>query len=340
MPTILLAQEDSEASANFAALLRDFFPTADIECLTDFSALSDAFNPSKHASLLLTDVFWADEDRSGEILLLAEKNPELSVGLLSRFDLSGSLPSGFPIPWLRSDEQLPLSMAELMEDFSGRTFGAYHLISPAGPHPLGRLYWARHQQLERNVQVLVPPAGSPHFTKSIRNYARLNHASVYSLYESIPSEERVFVAIEPVTSPSLLHFRVAGEKPDLISCARLATVLGSVLWEMESSSIPARLLGPYDFTISPAGTPRLRNPVAFHGAPEVSHLENSIQLATLLEPLIPDSPQTTHLLQILRDPGPSALDLLRKTREFERQLADVQEIHVRQEEIDAIRKSI
>ncbi|NBR69641.1 MAG: hypothetical protein EBT69_05615 [Verrucomicrobia bacterium] len=44
--------------------------------------------------------------------------------------------------------------------------------------------------------------------------------------------------------------------------------------------------------------------------------------------------------KILRDPGSSAFDLLRRTREFERQLADVQEVHVRQEEIEAARQAI
>ena len=340
MPKILLAQEDPEAAASLAALLRDFFPTATLEPVSDFNALSTALTSGQHAKLLLTDIFWADQNRSEEILLLSEANPDLAVGLLSRFDLSGVLPSAFPIPCLPPEDQLPLAMAELMEDFSDRSFGPYHLISPAGPHPLGRLYWARHHQLERNVQVLVPPAGSPHFTKAIRNYARLNHASIYSLYESIPSQERIFVALEPVANSSLLHFHLAGEKPDLVSCARLATTLGSVLWEMESSSIPARLLSAYDYTLSTRGTPRLRNPAAYPGAPEATLHENSSQLATILEPLLSESPQTASFLKLLRDPGTSAFDLMRRTREFERQLAGVQAVHIRQEEIEAAEKAI
>ncbi|NDI17958.1 MAG: hypothetical protein EBY83_08375, partial [Verrucomicrobia bacterium] len=200
MPTILLAQEDPEAAANLAALLREFFPTAILEPLSDFAALTTALTSNRRAALLLTDIFWSDQNRAEEILLLAEADPELSVGLLSRFDLRGVLPSAFPLPCLPAEDQLPLAMAELMENFSGRSFGPYHIISPAGPHPLGRLYWARHHQLERNVQILVPPAGSPHFSKAIRNYARLNHASLFSLYESIPSDERIFVALEPVAN--------------------------------------------------------------------------------------------------------------------------------------------
>ncbi len=340
MPTILLAQEDPEAAANLAALLREFFPTATFEPLSDFAALTTALTSNRHAALLLTDIFWADQNRAEEILLLAEADPEISVGLISRFDLSGTLPTAFPIPCLPAEEQLPLAMAELMENFSGRSFGPYHIISPAGPHPLGRLYWARHHQLERNVQVLVPPAGSPHFTKAIRNYARLNHASIYSLYESIPSDERIFVALEPVANPSLLHFQLAGEKPDLVSCARLASTLGSVLWEMESSSIPARLLSAYDYTLSTRGTPRLRNLAAYPGAPKATLFDNSSNLASILEPLLPKSPQTDSLLKLLRDPGTSAFDLMRRTRDFERQLAGVQAVHIRQEEIEATQKAI
>jgi formylglycine-generating enzyme required for sulfatase activity len=59
-----------------------------------------------------------------------------------------------------------------------------------------------------------------------------------------------------------------------------------------------------------------------------------------LEPLLPKSPQTDSLLKLLRDPGTSAFDLMRRTRDFERQLAGVQAVHVRQEEIEATQKAI
>ena len=75
MPTILLAQEDPEAAANLAALLREFFPTATLEPLSDFAALTTALTSNRHAALLLTDIFWADQNRAEEILLLAEADP-------------------------------------------------------------------------------------------------------------------------------------------------------------------------------------------------------------------------------------------------------------------------
>jgi len=340
VPTILLAQEDPSSLAAFTSLILDFFPGTTIHSITSFDGLATTLENGPHASALLTDLIWSGEDRGGSLILLAEQYPSVPFGILSRYDLSKSLPPAYPLPLLQADEHLPLGIAELMEDFSGRNFGSYQLISPAGPHPLGRLYWGRHHQLSRDVQVLVPPVGSTRFSKGIRNFARLNHAGVYSLYESIQVEQRIFVAMEPVTHPSLLHLESAAQKLDLLSCARLATTLGSVLSEMESSSIPARLLGAHDYTLSPKGTPRLRNPAAFPGAPETSFLENSTQLASLLEPFLPDAPKSQELLKILRDPGSSAFDLLRRTREFERQLADVQEVHVRQEEIEAARQAI
>ena len=340
MPTILLAQEDSEAAAQLTALLKDFFPSAQIQLLNDFSVLTTTLSSGVHASLLLTDIFWSETDQSGPLLLLAETYPKIPVGIISRYDLTHALLPGFPIPWLKADDHLPLAMAELMENFSGRTFGPYTLLSPAGPHPLGRLFWAKHQQLERQVQLLIPPIGSSVFSKTIRNYARLNHPSVYSLYESVPSGDRIFVALEPVLHPSLLHLQNQNSSIELISGARLVSSLASVLSEMESSSIPGRLLGPYDYTLSTSGTPRLRNPAIALGAPEASLSENTSQLAFLLEPLIPETPASTELLQILRNPGTSAFDLLRRTRDFERQLADVQEVHVRNEEIEAAQKMI
>jgi hypothetical protein len=340
VPTILLAQEDPDAAAELNALLQDFFPTAQLQLLTDFTSVAATLASGTRASLLLSDIFWGDVDQSGPLLLLAEAYPETPIGIVSRFDLSQTLPPAYPIPWLKADDHLPLAMAELMENFSGRSFGPYSVLSPAGPHPLGRLYWAKHQQLERKVQLLVPPTGSRTFSKEIRAYARLNHASVYSLYESIPSEDRIFVALEPVIHPTLLHIQNQSTPLTLLSGARLANTLASVLSEMESSSIPSRLLGPYDYTLSPNGTPRLRNPVAYLGLPESSHFENSNQLASLLESLLPPSPATSTLLKILRNPGTSAFDLLIQTRNFERQLADVQEVHVRDEEIEAAKKMI
>jgi len=246
VPTILLAQEDPEIAAQLTAFLKDFFPSAQIQNLNDFPTLTTTLSSGSHASLLLTDIFWSERDQSGPLLLLAENYPEIPVGIISRYDLTHTLPPGFPIPWLKADDHLPLAMAELMENFSGRGFGPYTLLSPAGPHPLGRLYWAKHQQLERQVQLLIPPVGSSVFSKTIRNYARLNHPSVYSLYESVPSGDRSFVALEPVLHPSLLHLQNQNSSIELISGARLASSLASVLSEMESSSIPARLLGPDD----------------------------------------------------------------------------------------------
>ena len=340
MPTILLAQEDPEVADQLTAFIKDFFPSAEIQLLSDFPTLTTTLSSGTHASLMLTDIFWSDTDQSGPLLLLAERFPEIPVGIISRYDLTYTLPPGFPIPWLKADDQLPLAMAELIENFSGRTFGPYTLLSPAGPHPLGRLYWAKHQQLERQVQLLIPPVGSSLFSKTIRNYARLNHPSVYSLYESVPSGDRIFAALEPVLHPSLLDLQNQNSSIELISGARLANSLASVLSEMESSSLPARLLSPYDYTLSPSGTPRLRNPAIAPGAPEASLLENTSQLASLLEPLIPETPASSELLQILRNPGTSAFDLLRLTRDFERQMAEVQEVHVRSEEIEAVQKMI
>lgn len=340
MPTILLAQEDPQSRDNFAALILDFFPTAKVQGLASWSGLESACASPAGASVLLADILWDDEDRSAELLLLAEKFPEISCAVFGRYDLTGSLPAGYPVPLLAPDEHLPLRLAEIMENLSGRELGSYAVSAPAGPHPLGKLYWAKHHQLERSVQLLIPPSGSPVFPKAIRAMARVNHPSVYSLYESVPWENRILVAQEPVLNPSLLHLRISGEKPELLPCARLATALGSVLAEMESSAVPARLLGEYDYTLSPKGTPRLRNPAAYPAQAEASIHENAQHLATMLEPWLAGQPKAEALLNLLRNPGASAFDLLRQAREFERQLAEVREVHVRKEELEAAEKTL
>ena len=338
MPTILLAQEDAESRESFSALILDFFPTAKIQAVESWSELEPLLTTP--ASVLLADILWQEEDRSAELLLLAEKYPEVSFAVFGRYDLTGSLPAGYPIPLLSPDEQLPLRLAEIMENLSGSEIGAYEIASPAGPHTLGRLYWGQHHQLRRTAQILVPPSGSIVFPKAIRAQARVNHPSVYSLYESVPWKNRILVAQEPVLNPSLLHLRISGQTCTLLSCARLATTLGSVMAEMESSSVPARLLGEYDYTLSPKGTPRLRNPAAYPGQPETSVFDNAQHLAGILEPLLAGQPKSAPLLQILRNPGTSAFDLLRQTREFERQLAEVREVHVRKEELEAAAKTL
>lgn len=339
MPTILLAQEDAPAREKFIALILDFFPTANIQPAAAWRELEPALARVPPVSILLTDVLWQDTDRSDEILLLAEKFPETASAIFGRYDLAGLLPPGYPIPLLTPDEELPLRLAELMENLSGREAGPYGISSPAGPHPLGRLYWCKHHQLQRAVQLLVPPAGSPVFSGAIRALARVNHPAVYSLYESVPWENRILVAIEPVLHPSLLHWRMEGQRLSVVPAARLATALASVLAEMEFSSIPARRLGEYDYTLSPKMTARLRNPAAFPGHPETSMRENAGHLATLLEPLLHGHPKAAPLLHILTHPGSSAVDLLRQTREFERQLAEVREVHVRKEEREAVEKT-
>lgn len=339
MPTILLAQEDPASREGFSSLILDFFPTAKVHAVGSWAELEPALAKSPPASVLLTDVIWSDEDRSADIVLLAEKCAEVPFAVFGRYDLSGSLPAGLPIPLLVPDESLPLRLAEIMENLSGRIFGPYEVSTPAGPHPLGRLYWAKHHQLQRSVQILVPPSGSALFPKAIRALARVNHPAVYSLYESIPWENRILVAWEPVLQPSLLHLRLSGQKPALLPCARLATALSSVLAEMESSAVPARLLGEYDYTLSPKGTPRLRNPAAYPGQPEASVHENARHLADLLEPLLGGLPKAGDLLRMLRNPGPSGLDLFRQSREFEHRLAEVRAIHVRAEEKEAENKT-
>ena len=203
VPTILLAQEDAEARASFSALILDFFPTAKIEAIETWEALEPTLANSPTASTLLVDILWSEEDRADQVLLLAEKFPQISFAVFGRYELSGSLPPGYPLPLLAPDEGLPLRLSEIMENLSGQEAGPYHILSPAGPHPLGRLYGGKHHQLERSVQLLVPPSGSPVFPKAIRALARVNHPSVYSLYESVPWENRILVAQEPVPHPSL-----------------------------------------------------------------------------------------------------------------------------------------
>lgn len=340
MPTILLAQEEAKAREDFIALILDFFPTTKIQPLGSWEELEPALVAATPVSVLLTDVLWQETDRSDEILLLAEKYPQISFALFGRYDLTGSLPPGYPIVLLAPDEELPLRLAEGMENLSGREAGPYKVSSPAGPHPLGRLYWGKHDHLQRSLQILVPPLGSSVFPKAIRAMARVNHPAVYSLYESIPWKNRILVALEPVLHPSLLQLRLSGQTLSVIAGARLATTLGSVLAEMESTGTPARLLGEYDYTLSPKETPRLRNPAAYPGQLEATLLENARQLATILEPFFHGQAKAAPLLHLLHNPGTSAFDLLRQTREFERQLAEIREVHVRKEEREAAEKML
>lgn len=340
MPTILLAQEDPEARQNFSALILDYFPTALLQTVDTWENLLQELPGLPDSAVVLSDIFWQGEDRSSELILAAENFPRVSLAVFGRYELSGTLPAGFPIPVLAPDENLPLRLAEQWEDWSDREFGSYRLAAPAGPHGWGRLYWAKHRELQRPVQILVPPAGSPGFARAIRAWARINHPGVYSLYESIPWEGRILVALEPVVVPSLLHLRISGQTPTLLACARLATTLASVLSEMESASVPARPLGEYDYTLSPKGIPRLRNPAADSPSAGVSTGENTARLAEILEPMLAEEPKFQPLLQMLRNPGTSAAGLLRQTREFERQLATVREVHVRKEEREAAAKTL
>ena len=98
MPTILLAQEDPDAASHLTSLLQDFFPTAQLQLITDFPGLAATLAGPSRASLLLSDIFWADYDQSGTLLLLSETYPDLPIGIVSRYDLTQTLPPAFPIP--------------------------------------------------------------------------------------------------------------------------------------------------------------------------------------------------------------------------------------------------
>ena len=114
MPTILLAQEDPSSLAEFTSLILDFFPGTTIHSITSFDALATTLENGPHASALLTDLIWSGEDRGGSLILLAEQYPSVPFGILSRYDLSKSLPPAYPIPLLQAGEHLPLGVAELM----------------------------------------------------------------------------------------------------------------------------------------------------------------------------------------------------------------------------------
>ena len=125
MPTILLAQEDAESREMFSALILDFFPTAHVQKVASWPELEPALASPSPVSVLLADILWGEEERSAELLLLAEKFPEISFTVFGRYDLTGSLPAGYPIPLLAPDDELPLKLAESMENLSGTEHGAY-----------------------------------------------------------------------------------------------------------------------------------------------------------------------------------------------------------------------
>ena len=95
MPTILLAQEDSDAASHLTSLLQDFFPTAQLQLITDFPSLVATLASASRSSLLLSDIFWADSDQSGTLLLLAETYPEHP----SELSVATTSPKPFPQPF-------------------------------------------------------------------------------------------------------------------------------------------------------------------------------------------------------------------------------------------------
>ena len=119
VPTILLAQEDAQTRENFSALILDFFPTTKIQPIPSWDELEPTLAAATPVSILLTDVLWQEADRSDEIILLAEKYTGTATAFFGRYDLTGSLPAGCPIPLLLPDEELPLRLAEWMENLSG-----------------------------------------------------------------------------------------------------------------------------------------------------------------------------------------------------------------------------
>ena len=198
MPSLLLAVEDPLRRREIFTWFQELFPSAHLRCLEAWEDLGPAVSTLPPPAVVVTDPFWGGLNRAEDILLMSEEWPAATWVLLSEEPASAL---GLPLLCAPPDEQLPLRITEGLENLSGHAAGPYQILAPAGPHLLGRLYWAHHRQLRRDVQILVPPLGSAQFSESIQAWARLHHPSVYALYESVLWDQRTLVASEPVRDP-------------------------------------------------------------------------------------------------------------------------------------------
>jgi hypothetical protein len=324
----------------------------DWECFfcSSYQELLEDLPASPPGTVVLTDIFWDDQDYSTHIIALTNAYPELAWAVVSPIELGSLNVSFFPMPILsQPNDAEPVSdlLRILTEDLRGQKVAGFDIRKFAGQNRLGRCYQGYQPTIRRDVYLTL---GSPNPTPEERGYfldtasamARINHPAIYSIYESGAHEGRAFFAQEPITAPTLFHLQNQGVALEPRIMAHILSTVGHALTFLKETGLTYQPLNSQNVTLAENGVVKVANTGCIEPDVSMSEQEELHQIALALYPFIPQGhpyhPGVVTLLNQMHAQSISLGAMMQEADRIELELAPVKEMPKRKETIIAQRE--
>lgn len=323
------------------------FPESPVLSASSFGELNEILPVTPAGSVVLVDLVWEEYNYANNIIALAAAYPQFAWGVVSPVDLFGLVSQFYPIPMLsQPTDGLPVVnlIRFLAEDLRGTTIQTYALQDFAGQNRFGRCYRCLQTNLSREVLLTVgPPEATAdereYFQESTAAMARINHPSVYAIYEIGMFEGRSFFAQEPVSAPTLFALQAQGVKFDPRMIARIIETTATVLKFLRDHGLYHHQIQNHHITVDRNGVIKLLNVGCAEPTEESAELPQLQALSTLLEPLIhPEIPMHPPLAALCQEMAAGTVPLdevIRRSTEIDLALAPVKVVPKRAEAIAA-----
>ncbi|MEO0453806.1 MAG: SUMF1/EgtB/PvdO family nonheme iron enzyme [Verrucomicrobiota bacterium] len=264
---VVIAHPDAEVSKELQNLIHVYEDTLETVRVEKLDLALMHLQECHEGAILLTEVFWDQIDMSETLLLTSLDYPEVSVGIVSSYDLTTVIPDYYPLPRISGiddTDAIAQLYVSLREDLRHQQFGNYQITHFSGQGFLGRMYKAYHTALKRNVNLTFSPVNADpavieRFQATSSARAGNIHPSIYAIYEETQVDHRLLIAAEPRSGPTLLQLYAQGQLLDDRQCARILHTVGTGLIHLQQYQISHRPLQPYDVTLDSNGVIKLLN---------------------------------------------------------------------------------
>ena len=152
--------------------------------------------------------------------------------------------------------------AELLareQNLTGRSVGAYNILSPLGAGGMGEIYLAEDARLGRKVALKLLPASFAHSGESVRRFRQearatsaLNHPNILTVHEVGQWQGRDFIATEYVEGVTL-RTRMRGRGLPLAAAVDIALQVAGALEAAHGAGIVHRDVKPENVMVRPDG---------------------------------------------------------------------------------------
>jgi serine/threonine protein kinase/tetratricopeptide (TPR) repeat protein len=142
---------------------------------------------------------------------------------------------------------------------TGRTIGAYRILSLLGEGGMGEVYTARDQHLERDVAIKVLPEAFTHdqaridrFRREAQLLAALNHPNIATIHGLEESAGALYLVMELVPGQTLEE-RLHSGRPPIDDTLRVCSQLAEALGAAHQRGIAHRDIKPANIKLTPDG---------------------------------------------------------------------------------------